>query len=79
MNDKSYNDAEVLKRYLEKSVKFLMTNFERRSYYLAIKRELAKGLLADQLPRWLAKETDEVRKRPWQARTSFDKVSWIAL
>jgi hypothetical protein len=62
MNAEFYNEAEVLNRYLEISVKFLMTDFERRSYYLAIKREKAKGLLADQLPRWLAQETEEVRQ-----------------
>jgi hypothetical protein len=60
MNAESYNEAEVLERYLEISV--LMTDFEKRSYYLAIKRDKAKGLSADQLPRWLAEETEEVRQ-----------------
>jgi hypothetical protein len=61
MNVESYDEAEALKRYLEKCVRFLMTDVERRSYYLAVKREKAKGLLADHLPQWLAEETEEVR------------------
>ena len=64
MNDDSYDEAEVLKRYLAIRVKFLMTEFERRSLYLAIKREKAKAdeSSADRLPRWLAQETEEVRQ-----------------
>ena len=75
MNANTYDEAEVLNRYLEKSVKFLMTDFERRSYYLAIKREIAKGLSADRLPRWLAEETEEVR----QASLAGPKVIWQAI
>jgi hypothetical protein len=62
MKPEAYNDAEVRQRYLKFSFQFLMTDFEKRSYYLAIKREKAKRSSPDRLYKWLAEETEEVRQ-----------------
>jgi hypothetical protein len=64
MNTDSYNEAEVLERYLADNLYLLMTDFERRSLELAIKRKKATATesVADRLPKWLAGESEDVRR-----------------
>jgi hypothetical protein len=62
MNAESYNEAEALDRYFEKSVRFLMTDFERRSYYLAIDREKAHLIIFNHF---------SCCKIIWKARAGF--------
>ena len=64
MNTAPYDEAEVLKRYLEFSMELLTSDLERRSLHLAVKREKAAATESarDRLPKWLAQESEEVRQ-----------------
>ena len=64
MNANSYNEAEVLQRYLADNLFLLMTDFERRAMQLASVREKATvdEVVAERvLPKWLLQESEEVR------------------
>ncbi len=77
MNADLYDETEALNRYLAIRAEFLMTEFERRCLYLAIKREKAAAteFARDRLPRWLAEESEEVR----QASLAGTKVIYDAI
>lgn len=57
-----YVEDEVLGRYISGNFAHMMTDFERRTYNLAIMREKAKhgDSPACRLPKWLARETEDV-------------------
>ncbi len=57
-----YDEDEALGRYITDNFVGMMTDFERRTYYLAIKREKAKNSdsAADKLTTWLARESEDV-------------------
>lgn len=58
----TYDDDNAIGQYIAHNFSELMTPFERRVYYLAIKREKATngGASAALLPKWLEEETAEV-------------------
>jgi hypothetical protein len=62
MNGLNYHEDEELDRFIIRNFSKLMTDFERRVWSLAIKREKAlyPGCAADRLARWLQQETEEV-------------------
>jgi hypothetical protein len=64
MSNDSYDEAEVLKRYVTHNFYSLLTDFEGRCLELAAKREKATASksLADRLPELQAKETEDVRR-----------------
>ncbi len=60
MDSNAYNDDQAVTEYLSKNFHDLMTDVEKRSLYLATKREKAEHGSAHRLPSWLAAETDDI-------------------
>jgi hypothetical protein len=72
-NCDDYDDDLAVADYVQRNDLDLMTDFERRSLHLAIKRELAEvsETAADRLPAWVAQEDEAVVRASLSEKTAI--------
>src|SRR6476620_5021487 len=62
LQPKSYDEEKLLVDYVARHLHFYMTDFERRTYALAVLRDKAKHshVVAKELPKQIAAESEEI-------------------